>query len=790
MTDVSNNNIQSQIIQHQNVLKLMISNDLWDEMMDYMIKIQNTITSETENFGEFALINVPLINGNNPYHLACIRGKTDIIKKMMKLSKTLHLSINKLNSEGLPGIHLYYRYGGRDPFFLESKDICYVDEFHYTLVKYLIDEIDLLELLIDNMKNLNCLNNTGIKNDDHIYLLLLHKIHFMGDETNIMRYQKILETIYDELKPKNIAYLLILTNCVFSLECFFKRNINVLLFTDIYNESDMTPLALCVYSGYMEMLVKILEYIKIKLGDKGVFDAINRSDINYDHMPIGISIKNRNWGILLVLIDYMNPHVDKYEQQNKISYQFDQIDSAHNTYLHLLLSHKNIQDVPDSVIRYFMIRTDLNRENYTGITSSHLIFGRGIWMKYKTELSGKTIDLLKKDDAGNNCYTYVTNDTKLEFLEFSKSLKIPISFGNQKKYFDARLVKNILQLSSDRSTYDDENLSTTETETKTKTNDETNKYLTKNKNHNYGLFNTNTIHYMLYLRYLENKHRQLYIPVQLYDKKKIKTDMFFDNAISSYVTSSEHEKMVKYIKIYRHMYYSYLPHVICWVDEDCHCIQPNLSIILKQHDKTVDIAEQRYIMLKISTVVDMNVMHANVLVYDRKKKEAWRFEPYGTSRVTHKKPVDSIIKNMLQEVYGIITYYDPDMFLGDINFQMVDKEDDVSSKNLGDPGGYCLAWCLWFVDIILTHQDIDIRKLMKEFFTRDFVSNIVSEEEGHDLRSSNYYLDFIRRYARKLDEEKNLILDELGIKRYHMYNTVLNSKTRKIILNIFKHSEK
>jgi hypothetical protein len=61
---------------------------------------------------------------------------------------------------------------------------------------------------------------------------------------------------------------------------------------------------------------------------------------------------------------------------------------------------------------------------------------------------------------------------------------------------------------------------------------------------------------------------------------------------------------------------------------------------------------------------------------------------------------------------------------------MVDGEDYHSNKNVNDPGGYCAAWSIWFIDIVLAYPDIDIKNIMHNFFNKDDINEIVSDEEG------------------------------------------------------------
>jgi hypothetical protein len=179
------------------------------------------------------------------------------------------------------------------------------------------------------------------------------------------------------------------------------------------------------------------------------------------------------------------------------------------------------------------------------------------------------------------------------------------------------------------------------------------------------------------------------------------------------------------------------------------------------------------------------------LIYDRKNKEAWRFESYGitdmqgTTDINDVANMDKILKNMLENIYGKIIYYDPDKYLHGLNFQLVDGEDYV--QNIGDPIGYCLAWSIGFMDIVLTHPEYNVEYIMKNFFSKKQISDIITEEEGFDkkVHTNNYYLDFIRRYGHKLDREKNKILKSIGVKQYDMYKYRFNKIDNKKIMNMF-----
>jgi hypothetical protein len=421
----------------------------------------------------------------------------------------------------------------------------------------------------------------------------------------------------------------------------------------------------------------------------------------------------------------------------------------------------SISQIQMLILKFFIDHTDLNQTNYANYAPSHIIFSTGLWKKIPNLLVDKSIDLLKIDDLGNNCYSYINDQDKKFFMELTKKIKLPLEVKDSidiKNILGKEQIKNLLINDLDD----------------------------KDKSRNYGLFNSNLQHYMLYLKYLENKYKNMFVPVQIYNEDKKTRDSFFFG-LTAYEISRKQELLIKHIKGFMSMFYSYLPHSISWIDQDQYYIDPELVNILKKHDSTITTSEQRYILIKITLVVHENLLHSNILIYDRQKKEAWRFEPYGITEISGK-ALDEKIQELLETVYGKIIYYDPNSFLSGINFQLVDEEEFFYNQNLGDPGGYCLAWSLWFVEAVIANPDQNVNIIMKNFFDRQNISSIVSEEEGLDesIISTNYYLDFIRRYAHKLDREKNKILQSMGIKKYYMYNTSFKPDVINKITDMFK----
>lgn len=751
-----------------------VTNDHWDQIIKLIID------------GSYTDLNVDLLNGNNIFHLACIKGKTDIIKQLIAFKKEgrIKLNTNKLNADGLPGIHLYYKYGGNDISFFNNDEICYLDADSHNLAVYLLDKLPVLEIFIDKLIAKKCVDSLEIpiESNKHYFFYEIAKrvSEYKKTDINMMnRYLIILRKLYAELRIDGLVFMGVYLNSCEIIRTLMDFNFDFM----VYAKNKLTPLSMGIYNGFTDIICMILEYTKNKFGDHDVFDMINASDKNYEFRPIFAAIKTNNFFIIRVLITYMLPYIKEYETINNETLLFKrEIDNFQNQYLHRILaifadknlSESNFSKIPDSlqpnqlidaisnvplpIISFFVRHCDLNQTNYANNTPAHIIFSSGLWKFIENDLVDREIDLLRVDQFGKNCYSYILPNDKAQFLKLTARIRVPL----EEKTDNVDEIKLILDFSSD---------------------------VHKAETENFGLFNSNMIHYMLYLRYIENKYKNIYVPVRPFNDNSRQSDMFFFE-LTSYPISTEQKTLNNCIENYLSEFYSYLPHNIYWINENQYYVDPCLVDILKTHNQNVDVSVQRYVMLKLTMIINKKSLHANVLIYDRLEKEAWRFEPYGMSDVTTGRSMDQHINSLLTDVYGKIIYHDPDDFLTGLNFQLVTGDEFTINQNLGDPDGYCLAWSMWFIDMVLNYPDKRINDLMKNFFGSHThtIDVIISNEEGSGINvtSTNPFLDFIRRYAHKLDREKNKILSSIGIKKYNIYNYIPDNEILQKISDHFK----
>jgi hypothetical protein len=181
------------------------------------------------------------------------------------------------------------------------------------------------------------------------------------------------------------------------------------------------------------------------------------------------------------------------------------------------------------------------------------------------------------------------------------------------------------------------------------------------------------------------------------------------------------------------------------------------------------------------TLILDNSNHANIIIYDKINNTLLRFEPYGT--IYNFDDLDNFIMDIFKKSNLKFTYSFPKNFLSKVKFQEASKGDHVKFQNIGDPPGYCLAWCIWFLELkILNANIIDNEKLAILA-----LQTIISKYNKIEFS----LLHYIRGYSNYITEQSNNVLDKLHIDKYKLviplksYNKLSNYLIS-IVDNFFK----
>jgi len=129
-----------------------------------------------------------------------------------------------------------------------------------------------------------------------------------------------------------------------------------------------------------------------------------------------------------------------------------------------------------------------------------------------------------------------------------------------------------------------------------------------------------------------------------------------------------------------------------------------------------------------------NAAHLNMIVIDNKAKTLERFEPHGaySSKKYGPEKLDELLNSWSKDMG--LRYIPTNLVCP--NFQWMYKGVQRGKTFIeGDPGGYCTAWGLWYINLRLKNPNMPPLKLLQNAI------NSLSVGGDDDFRK------FIRNYA-------------------------------------------
>jgi hypothetical protein len=205
------------------------------------------------------------------------------------------------------------------------------------------------------------------------------------------------------------------------------------------------------------------------------------------------------------------------------------------------------------------------------------------------------------------------------------------------------------------------------------------------------------------------------------------------------------------------------PWIICYESEDKYWIHKNLNNLINstRREKTHDFG-----FVYLSLTVNNIGLHANILIYDFNRMTIERFDPYGDT-VYFDKKLDEILEEELTWNTGF-KYLKPSDYMSVSGFQTISDELNPLNQKSGDFGGFCLAWCTWYLEHRIKNSKID---------QKDLVKKLIKKMSSMDIS----FMEYIRNYANKLNEERVLNLIKAGIDEKKISNTIIDNKTNNIL---------
>jgi len=233
------------------------------------------------------------------------------------------------------------------------------------------------------------------------------------------------------------------------------------------------------------------------------------------------------------------------------------------------------------------------------------------------------------------------------------------------------------------------------------------------KYQHYTIFTAKPIDVIIYFIYLSTKYKNLYIP-KLNKNEKYDID---------YPWMIIYEKEVTF-------------------EKGKFSIYPNLNLNINniRREKKYD-----YAILFLGQLLENNAKHANIILYDFKNLSIERFEPYGDDGIENE--IDDFLEETLTYNTGM-TYLKPSKYLPKPGYQLLSNEYDIENQKNGDFGGFCLGWCIWYIEHRIKNNNIDPITLNKKTLEKI-------------LRLDNSIVEFIRNYSNTLFNKKLQIIKKI-----------------------------
>lgn len=590
---------------------------------------------------------------------------------------------------------------------------------------------DMLELLITESKNTIGIPLTDIRdNNGNIALHYAIKKKNIKMISLLLKYSNV--NIADE-NMNNSLHLAIYTKSVDICNEILQKNINVNARTSTGESSlhiacNMQLFDICKLLINNNIDINIHDYnyeyttlhYAVILNFKKLIELLLLNKVKYyvqdiyGNTPLHYAITENNLQIVNMLISNINEDgtviFNLWNVNNKIPLHFalENEDIRHD-YIGKLIQHSNLNI----------------QESLDGNTCMHILCMNGNWKLYSHIIENKKIDIFVHNKNKKRPIDYIKDADLDEFINMVSKSYLNILRNTTNKDIEwtdkiDNLCKNNLNYDSFKNDYKLKNITNTDDvcfdviKNKLlkliKTTDGTQccskpsfpvkkNYISlkidEGKNIYFCSFTGNTMDVLFGLIFLLTKHKSACSTLS-----------------QNFSENKELCKFYKSIGVVMNSRCEFLNFEIVWVQYKLHIVESfNKKIIecLKNNKK-------RYIIFPVGIELHEG-SHANYLIYDKNTNEIERFEPHGGNMPSGLNYNDDLLDSLLEEKFKLVIpnviYVRPKDYLQKIGFQVLDMFEG-NKKYIGDPGGFCALWSIWYVDMRMSYPDIPRNKFLKK----------------------------------------------------------------------------
>ena len=291
----------------------------------------------------------------------------------------------------------------------------------------------------------------------------------------------------------------------------------------------------------------------------------------------------------------------------------------------------------------------------------------------------------------------------------------------------------------------------------------------------YNLFYARDSDWFLYFVITIIKYDIVGVPLNdnSFDKKRILELNYVNIKQDNFIEDFDQMEYINVMMEYTTKYNMLYPITIYWINSSNIIIPYNLidSII-----RSVELGK-KIIIIRIK-IITKESLHANILIVDIFNKRIIRYEPQGgiiVDNILLDHQIASLFKS--SQFFSEYKYYRPSDYMPINGFQSISHETNKYKTKRGDINGFCVAWCIWFIELYIQNLNSNIMS-DKEFKT--FISKVIKK-----LINGNYWIsDYIRNYGNYIHKKLIEYLVNNGFK----YSTLFFERsTDEDINNIFNH---
>lgn len=642
-------------------------------------------------------ISKPILNNNFLIHYCLIYKKFEIIIKILKIDINNILNIKNTVFIDLANLNDFTS-------ILQLLKIAPSKSKQYILnpinndwiIFYFLHNgtINNINELLSYQKYINWNFLFENESDEYPLKIFLSRYYTTNFDNNLQKiFMFLLNKNLDIIKK--IKSSIIIDSCVVGFNKFVLNNIyNV--FPKCINKINK-KFNTALIAAILNKNTELIDYLLSKNIDVNLFSSKNA-------LMVAIIIKD--FETIYKLLKYKNLNVNFFDS-NKWQPS------------HTIFMKENI-DFPQDIKSEILKRTDdLNAQNLNGNSTLHLIFLNDNWRNYTKILEKKKIDLFCKNKIGLTPLNYLLKNATDRRYELDDILlltaKSYINNINNNNIDKSTKSINIAKKCLENVTYKClENVGTNIYKLKKSIIDNPKINFINEKVADYSLFLARDLDSYIYILYYLEKYD---IGCAIAEKNEI---------LSSY-SDPNITKILKYYNSISENYPLLSNLSIFWHNSKNYIIPKNIFKIAMENKHNI-------IFIYI-TIINTNIDHANCLIIDKNKKKIIHFEPYGI--IPNTKDLDAKLKLLSKKYFKNYTYYAPLDFMSDNSFQTLSNELDPFQEKHGDIGGFCLTWSLWFLELYIRNQNIDLKTLINTSIKKI-------------INSKLSFLDYIRSFGNKL----------------------------------------